>query len=59
WVYSMEFARLATLLVVCAVLLALDRFPPVTVVAVAAFGLVSLAWLARLRPVVKAEPLSA
>ena len=59
WVYSVELARLATLLAVCGVLLALGRFPAGLVMVVAAFGLVSLAWFSRLRPVMMESPQSA
>jgi hypothetical protein len=58
WVYSVEFARLATLLATCGVLLGLGRFPAVLVAAVAGFGLISLAWFSRLRPVMMELPRS-
>jgi hypothetical protein len=53
WVYSMELARLATLLAVSGVLLAVPRFDPLPVAIVGLFGVVSLAWFARLRTVVR------
>ena len=59
WVYSMELARLATLVAVAGVLLALLRFNPLPVAAVGLFGVVSLAWFARLRTVVRPAPQAA
>lgn len=59
WVYSVEFARLTTLLAVCGVLLALGRFPASLVAVVGGFGLISLAWFGRLRPIMMATPQSA
>ena len=53
WVYSVELARLATLLAVAGVLLALERFTPAAILAVVAAGVVSLAWFVRLRELVR------
>jgi len=51
WVFTLESARLVTLLAVCAVLLALGRFPQTAVVVVAGFGTISLFWFFRIRPI--------
>jgi sterol desaturase/sphingolipid hydroxylase (fatty acid hydroxylase superfamily) len=53
-VYPWEFARLVTLVAVCAVLLALGRFEPAAIATVGAYALVSAAWFRRLRPMVTA-----
>jgi sterol desaturase/sphingolipid hydroxylase (fatty acid hydroxylase superfamily) len=52
-VYSMELARLATLVAICAVFLSVPRFGALPVVAVGLFGLGSLGWFVRLRPLVR------
>jgi hypothetical protein len=53
WVYSVELARLLTLVAVAGALLALGRFTPSVLLAIGTFGLASLAWFVRLRPLVR------
>lgn len=57
WVYSVELARLATLVGVSGVLYLLGRFDPLPVAATGLLGLASLAWLVQLRRSVR--PLAA
>jgi hypothetical protein len=48
WVRTLELARLVTLVAVCAVLLAVPRFPLAIVGLIAGFGLFSIGWLIRI-----------
>ena len=48
WVRTLELARLVTLVAVCAVLLAVPRFPLAIVGLMAGFGLFSIGWLIRI-----------
>jgi sterol desaturase/sphingolipid hydroxylase (fatty acid hydroxylase superfamily) len=59
WVYSMELARLATLVGVSVLLYLMGRFDPLPVAAAALVGLGSLAWFIRLRPLVRPQALPA